>query len=124
MSAKPTKIVAERCKNGIKHLKFAKPAKDAPVLKYQRPDFIRPGDQPQVADPFERKVIYIAKGVYQDGVFARKDIRIGELIAYYAGMMFDTKKHPIFFHNQTNSDRYCIAAFNRCLLDNSYILIE
>ena len=105
IAAKPTKIVAEKCKNGIKILKFAKPAKDAPVLKYQRPDFIRPGDQPQVADPFEQKVIKIAKGVNQDGVFARKDIRIGELISYYAGMMFDSKKHPMWFHNQTNSDR-------------------
>ena len=36
MAAKPVKIVAERCKNGIKQLKFAKPAKDAPIFKYQR----------------------------------------------------------------------------------------
>ena len=105
MAAKPTKIVAERCKNGIKQLKFAKPAKDAPILKYQRPNFLRPGDQPQIADPFERKLIYINKGVYQDGLFARRDIRMGELICYYSGVMFDPKTHPIFFHNQTNADR-------------------
>ena len=36
MAAKPAKIVAERCKNGIKQLKFAKPAKNAPIFKYQR----------------------------------------------------------------------------------------
>ena len=59
--------------------------KNAVVLKYQRPNFLRPGDQPNVADPFERTVIYIAKGIKQDGIFARKHIRQGDLIAYYAG---------------------------------------
>ena len=99
-----TKIVAEKCKNGIKHLIFEIPEKNAPILKYQRPDFIRIGDQPQIADPFEQKLIYVAKGLYQDGIFARKDIQIGDLIAYYSGMMFDTKKTPIFFKNQTSSE--------------------
>ena len=105
-AAKPAKIVAERCKNGIKQLKFAKPAKNAPILKYQRPNFLRPGDQPQIADPFEQKNIYIGKGVFQDGVFARRDIRMGKLIAYYSGIMFNPREHPIFFSNQTNADRF------------------
>ena len=108
ISAKPTKILAEKCKNGVKQLKFAKPKMDAPALKYQRPNFLRPGDQPNVADPFERTVIYVAKGIRGDGIFARKQIRQGDLIAYYAGTIFDANTQPIFFGNQTSAEKYAI----------------
>jgi hypothetical protein len=105
ISAKPTKIVAERCKDGIKELKFAKPKKNAPIFKYERPSRDKIGDQPIVADPFERKRVFIDKGVYQDGIFARHDIRMGELVCYYAGVIFDPKVDPIFFYNQTQSEK-------------------
>jgi len=101
IAAKPTKIIGERCWKGLKKLKFARPRKSAPVLKYQRPNHIRPGDQPNVADPFERNMVYIGPGVAQDGIFARKDINQGELICYYSGVMFDPRRNPIFFRNQT-----------------------
>ena len=105
IAAQPTKITAERCKDGIKHVKFAKPKANAPWLKYQRPNFLRPGDQPKVADPFEQKMIFISQGAKQDGVFARRDIREGELICYYSGTIFNPRKNPIFFLNQTTSDK-------------------
>ena len=108
IAARPTKIVAEKCKNGIKQLKFAKPRKDAPTLKFQRPNFLRPGDQPNVADPFERTVIHVAKGIWKDGIFARKQIRQGDLIAYYAGTIFNANSQPIFFRNQTSAEKYAI----------------
>ena len=109
IAARPTKIVAEKCKNGIKQLKFAKPRKDAPTLKFQRPNFLRPGDQPNVSDPFERSVIYVApSGISKDGIFARKQIRQGDLIAYYAGTIFNTNSQPIFFRNQTKAEKYAI----------------
>ena len=41
IAAKPTNIIAERCKNGVKELKFAKPKKNAPTFKYQRPTHLR-----------------------------------------------------------------------------------
>ena len=41
IAAKPTNIIAERCKNGVKELKFAKPKKNAPIFKYQRPTHLR-----------------------------------------------------------------------------------
>ena len=53
IAAKPTKIIAERCQNGIKDLKFAKPKKSAPTLKYQRPNHLKPGDQPTICDPLD-----------------------------------------------------------------------
>ena len=64
---------------------ISRPRSDAAWLKFQRPNFVRPGDQPNVADPYERTVIYIAKGIRDEGIFARKRIRQGDLIAYYAG---------------------------------------
>ena len=106
IAAKPTKIIAERCQNGIKDLKFAKPKKSAPTLKYQRPNHLKPGDQPTICDPLERKNIYIGPGVKQDGVFARRDIRQGELICYLAGTIFNMKDNPIFFRNQTFNEKY------------------
>jgi hypothetical protein len=106
ISAKPTKIVAERCKSGIKQLKFAKPKKNAPVLKYERPSRDKIGDQPSVADPFERKRVFIGKGAFQDGLYARHDIRMGELVCYYAGVISNRSVDPLFFPNQTDSERY------------------
>ncbi len=63
LSGRPTRIVAERCKHGMKELKFAKPNWILPIFKYQRPTWIQPGDQPTVADPFELRTIYIADGL-------------------------------------------------------------
>ena len=105
IAAKPTKILAERCKNGIKELKFAHPKENEPIFKYERPTDLRPGDQPTVADPFESKRIYIGEGVMQDGLFAKKDIRNGELICYLSGTLHNENKMPIFSHSQTLDER-------------------
>ena len=105
IAAKQSKILAERCKNGIKELKFAKPKKNAPTFKFERPNHLRIGDQPTIPDPLESKNIYIADGIMQDGVFARRDIARGELVCYYSGMIFNPKVNPVFYRNQTNSEK-------------------
>ena len=105
IAAKPTKILAERCRNGVKELKFAQPKENAPTFKYERPTHLRPGDQPTVADPFESRRIYIGKGVMQDGIFAKKDIQNGELICYYSGTLHNPRIIPIFHQNQTPDEK-------------------
>ena len=105
IAAKPTKILAERCKNGIKELKFAKPKENAPTFKYERPTHIKPGDQPNVPDPFESRRIYIDRGVMHDGIFAKKDIQNGELICYYSGTLHNPRIIPIFHQNQTPDEK-------------------
>ena len=105
IAAKPTKILAERCNNGIKELKFAKPKKNAPTFKYERPTDIKPGDQPNVADPFESKRVYIGKGIMNDGIFAKKDILSGELICYYSGTLHNPRVKPIFHNNQSLDEK-------------------
>ena len=105
IAAKPTRIAAERCNNNIKELKFSEPKENTPTLKYERPTNIRPGDQPLVADPFETRRVYVSKGVSQDGIFAKKDIKNGDLICYYSGMLYNPQKTPIFHSNMTVAER-------------------
>ena len=40
----------------------------------------------------------------QDGVFAKRNIRKGELISYYSGVIFNQDTDPIFFRNQTDEE--------------------
>ena len=45
---------------------------------------------------------YVTKSeMKQDGVFAKRNIREGELISYYSGVIFNPKNNPIFFKNQS-----------------------
>ena len=55
ISAKASKIIAERCNKGIKEIRLDAPRKDVPSLKYSRPDRLRIGDQPRVMDPYTKK---------------------------------------------------------------------
>ena len=78
VAAKSSKIISERCNNGIKEIKVAKLKLDDPILKFSRPDRIRIGDHPRMMDPYTKNIIYINNGVSQDGVFAKRDIEKGE----------------------------------------------
>ena len=77
VAAKPSKVIAERCRRGIKEIRVATPTTNSPTLKYARPNRIRIGDQPTIMDPFERKNVFIADGKKEDGLFAKKDILKG-----------------------------------------------
>ena len=105
VAAKPTKIIRERCHRGIKEIKVAKPKLNAPTLTYKRPNYIRPGDQPKVIDPFEQRNIYIKAGKMGDGMFAKKNIINGDIIAYYAGFLYNAKKQSPFHKNQTIEEK-------------------
>ena len=90
VAACESKIVAERCNNGLKEIKVrpVKPA-ECTTVKFQRPNLIRISDNPTAMDPYEKTTIYIQEGVKEDGVFAKRDIQEGELISYYSGNIFD-----------------------------------
>ena len=105
IEAKPSKVIAERCNQGLKEIRIAKPKVNAPTLRYSRPTRIRLGDQPLVMDPFERRNIYIATGVEGDGVFARRKIHKGELIMYYSGVLWNKTELAIWTSNQTKDER-------------------
>ena len=106
MSARPSKIIHERCNNGIKEIQVESPKHSAPVFRYSRPNRLRIGDQPRVIDPFSKKNVFVKtteeKG---DGLYARKDIKKYDLIAYYSGLLWNETEQALYtrdlYHNQT-----------------------
>ena len=105
ISAKPSKIIRERCRNGLKEIKVAIPKDDAPLFRYSRPDRLRIGDQPKVMDPFTKRNVFIGDGVMNDGVFAKRDISKGEVILYFSGLFWNETDQALFtrdiYHNQS-----------------------
>ena len=105
IAAKASIVIAERCHNGLKEIQIRQPRSDVPIFKYSRPDRLRLGDQPKVMDPFTKKNIYIGDGTKDDGVFARRDIKKGELVMYYSGLLWNETEQALYtrntYHNQT-----------------------
>ena len=105
ISAKPSTVIAERCKRGLKEIRIAKPKPNSPTFRYSHPTRLRIGDQPTVMDPYERKNIYISDGEEGDGVFAKANISKGEVIMYYSGIHWNKTELPLWTRNQTLDDR-------------------
>ena len=101
ISAKASKITAERCNKGIKEIRVATPKENEPSLKYSRPTRLRIGDQPRVMDPYTKKNFYIGNGKKDDGVFSKRDIKKGELVMYYSGLFWNKSVQALWYHNQT-----------------------
>ena len=105
ISARPSKIIHERCNNGIKEIQVETPKHSAPVFRYSRPNRLRIGDQPRVMDPFRKKNVFVKtteeKG---DGLYARKDIKKYDLIAYYSGLLWNETEQALYtrdlYHNE------------------------
>ena len=106
IAAKPSKIIKERCHEGIKEIMISKPKTNSPVFTYSRPTRTSIGDQPKVMDPFTRKNIYIHDGKMDDGVFAKKNIVKGDLIMYYSGLLWNKTEQALYTTNQTQEERY------------------
>ena len=105
IAARPTKILKERCNAGVKEIKVAKPKKNAPTYTYNRPTRLRIGDQPKVMDELDKKNTYIGEGKKEDGVFAKKDIKKGDVIMYYSGLLWNITEQALYtrdrYKNQT-----------------------
>ena len=105
IQGKQAKIVAERCNDGIKEIKVSTPLPNSPTFKYSRKTRIYMGDQPTKMDPYEKNTIYINKTKWgDDGVFAKRDIKAGELVSYYSGIFFNASEMELFPDNQTGFD--------------------
>ncbi len=53
-------------------------------------------------DPLERGRVFVADGVVGDGLFAKKDLEKGDLVAYYSGTIFP--EHYINLANMTQDE--------------------
>ena len=104
LKGRHSKIIAERCNNGIKEIKIAKPKDDSVVYKSSPISSIRIGTQPTLMDPYERKNIYSRAGKFGDGIFAKKNINEGDLIMYYSGLVHNKTEGPYFNYKNTSRE--------------------
>ena len=101
IKAKPSKIIGERCNQGIKEIIVAEPKENDVSLKYTLPNHIHMGNQLNVMDPFERRNIHIRNGHMGDTVYSNKNFVFGDLIAYYSGHIWDVTDQPLLSKNKT-----------------------
>ena len=103
IEARPGKIVAERCRDGIKEIKVSVTKSVAPTFKYKRTTRLNIVDQPTVMDPFEKNIIYIKESEWgDDGLFTKKDIEANEVVSYYSGIFWNETEMELFPDNQTS----------------------
>ena len=87
------RIIATRCRNGIKEIKVSILNDSFPVYQYMRPTTTLVTEKPTLSDPLETSNVYVAtsnivKG--ENGLFAKKDFNATDLIAYYSGTLWKT----------------------------------
>ena len=100
------KVIAERCNDGFKEIKVSRVKNNTTVFKYSRPTSSYIGDQPNKMDPYEKQYIYVGKSERgDDAIFAKQDLKIDSLVAYYSGLIFNTTELELFTENQTGYDR-------------------
>ena len=96
-------IVAYRINEGIKELKFerAKPFHVTWTKDVANDTYI--GAHPLITEPHERKSVYVAKskGGKNDGLFALKSFKKGDLVSYFNGIKTTEAK---MFHDQMTDE--------------------
>ena len=93
IEAKASRIIAERCHNGIKEIKMDKPKTNSPIHTFKRNTRLRIHDATTM-DPFEKNMVYVKETKKsEEGLFAKKDIEANEVVAYYSGTIWTPQEH-------------------------------
>ena len=106
----PTKILAERCNDGLKEIMVSPPETNSTVFRFQRNTRVRI-HQPRIMDPFEKNTVYVSETATSgDGLFARRDIEANEVVSYYSGTIWrreeaNQDEGPGYGANQTGIER-------------------
>ena len=104
ITGRPSMVIAERCNDGIKEIRVEEPKSDAPIFSYQRNTRVRIHD-PIRMDPFEKRNVYVGFTDRGDvGLFAKRNIKTKELVAYYSGTIHSWKDYSAHL-NITGYDR-------------------
>ena len=78
LKGRQSKIIAERCNNGLKEIKVAKPKTGSPILKFKRSTKQYIYD-PTIMDQYEKNMVYVKDTAESgEGIFAKKDIKTYE----------------------------------------------
>ena len=93
VQGRPSKVIAERCNDGIKEIKIDKPKLDEPNIGFKRNTWNRIHD-PSLMDHFEKKNVYVNQTERGDvGLYARKNLSANNVIAYYSGTIHSWKNY-------------------------------
>ena len=93
IQGRASKVIAERCNDGIKEIKVDRPKFGGPNISFQRNARNRIHN-PTVMDHFEKKNVYEDKTKRgDDGLFARKNLLAKNVIAYYSGTIHSWKDY-------------------------------
>ncbi len=59
-------------------------------------------------DPYEKRTVYVnaTSDGRGDGLFAKRFVKAGDTLAYYAGIVRDVSKRPFFTSNQTLDEAF------------------
>ena len=91
--ARPSKIIAERCNNGMKEIMVSKPKSASPILSFNRNTRLKIFE-PTIMDPFEKNMVYVNKTTDAgDGLFAKRDIETNEIVVYYSGTIWTPEEY-------------------------------
>ena len=113
VEGRPSKIIAERCKNGMKEIKVAKPDQRSSVFNFKRNNKLHV-HQPKLMDPFGKNSVYVGhteeKG---EGLFVRRNVEAGEIMSYYSGIIWSANEFQeiSLLPNQTGYDRYYVRKY-------------
>ena len=108
IEGRPARIVAERCKNGIKEISTSLPDPKSPTFKFKRNNHIRVY-QPTIMDPFDKNSVYVRRTKEKgEGLFARRAFQPYEIVSYYSGIILSSNEFKAWssLKNRTGYNRY------------------
>ena len=123
------KIVGYKCMEGIMVLKFSKldqSKKHKQPYRYESLTSTSITSAPKLMDPYEKYYIYINQSAisgmkFSDGIFAKRPIPSGRLIAVYAGVLLNDFEYENIFINATGN-RYDDVLKNLIELNDSFTM--
>jgi len=107
IEGKQAKIVAERCRNGMKEILISSPNQNKPALSFKRNNHLRI-HQPAIMDPFEKNSIFVKNTIEKgEGLFARRNFERNEIVSYYSGVILPSTQVKAWssLRNRTGYDR-------------------
>ena len=105
IQGRQSKIIAERCNNGIKEIKLSSVKNQSPSFKHERATRLYIGHQATEMDPYEKKAVYIKELKWGgDSLFAKRDIKKDEIVSYLGGIFWNRTELELFPENNTYYD--------------------
>jgi len=126
LAARATTIIAQRCKGGVKELRFAPPDESSAVMYYRKATHLAFSGSPTLVDPYERRTVFVrdlGDGRGQ-GLFAKRKIRAGETAAYYSGLVFNVTRDPIYHENQTSDEMFRVHKNVIAMTHDHHVLVN